>query len=66
MGTIFRPCSTATPTFPLFYSIEVTHPTGGVTKLATLATGLEIRVPPVHQEGDASQFAATREFAGRV
>src|SRR5438105_2750839 len=40
---------------------------GGVTKLATLETGLEIRVPLFIKEGEKIKVhTETREFAGRV
>jgi elongation factor P len=40
---------------------------GGVTKLATLETGLEIRVPLFVKEGDKVKVhTETREFAGRA
>ena len=40
---------------------------GGVTKLATLETGLEIRVPLFIREGDKVKVhTETREFAGRA
>ena len=40
---------------------------GGVTKLATLETGLEIRVPLFVKEGEKVKVhTETREFAGRV
>lgn len=40
---------------------------GGVTKLATLETGLEIRVPLFIKEGDRVKVhTETREFAGRA
>ena len=40
---------------------------GGVTKLATLETGLEIRVPLFIKEGEKVKVhTETREFAGRV
>src|SRR5262245_12201998 len=40
---------------------------GGVTKLATLETGLEIRVPLFVKEGDRVKVhTETREFAGRA
>ena len=40
---------------------------GGVTKLATLNTGLEIRVPLFIKEGERVKVhTETREFAGRV
>ena len=40
---------------------------GGVTKLATLETGLEIRVPLFIKEGERVKVhTETREFAGRV
>jgi elongation factor P len=41
--------------------------TGGVTKAATLETGLEIRVPLFIKEGERVKVhAETREFAGRA
>jgi elongation factor P len=40
---------------------------GGVTKLATLETGLEIRVPLFIKEGEKVKVhTETREFAGRA
>jgi elongation factor P len=40
---------------------------GGVTKLATLETGLEIRVPLFIKEGERVKVhTETREFAGRA
>ncbi len=40
---------------------------GGVTKAATLETGLEIRVPLFVKEGDRVKVhTETREFAGRA
>jgi elongation factor P len=40
---------------------------GGVTKPATLQTGLEIRVPLFIKEGDRVRVhSETREFAGRA
>jgi elongation factor P len=40
---------------------------GGVTKVATLETGLEIRVPLFIREGEKVKVhTETREFAGRV
>ena len=40
---------------------------GGVTKLATLETGLEIRVPLFVKEGEKVRVhSETREFAGRA
>ena len=40
---------------------------GGVTKLATLETGLEIRVPLFIKEGEKVRVhTETREFAGRA
>jgi elongation factor P len=40
---------------------------GGVTKLATLETGLEVRVPLFVKEGDRVKVhTETREFAGRA
>lgn len=40
---------------------------GGVTKLATLDTGLEVRVPLFIKEGDRVKVhSETREFAGRA
>ena len=40
---------------------------GGVTKVATLETGLEIRVPLFIKEGEKVKVhTETREFAGRV
>ena len=56
--------------------LEVTHTepgvrgdtaSGGVTKLATLETGLEIRVPLFIKEGEKVKVhTETREFAGRA
>jgi elongation factor P len=40
---------------------------GGVTKLATLETGLEVRVPLFIKEGERIRIhTETREFAGRA
>ena len=40
---------------------------GGVTKVATLETGLEIRVPLFIKEGEKVKVhTETREFAGRL
>ena len=40
---------------------------GGVTKLATLETGLEIRVPLFIKDGEKVKVhTETREFAGRA
>ena len=40
---------------------------GGVTKLATLETGLEVRVPLFIKEGERVKVhTETREFAGRA
>jgi len=40
---------------------------GGVTKAATLETGLEIRVPLFIKEGEKGKgHTETREFAGRA
>ena len=42
-------------------------PSGGVTTVATLETGLEIRVPLFIKEGEKVKVhSETREFAGRV
>jgi len=62
--------------FPPHVEATVTHAepgtrgdtaSGGVTKLATLDTGLEIRVPLFIKEGDRVKVhTETREFAGRA
>ncbi|HEX5110498.1 MAG TPA: elongation factor P [Vicinamibacterales bacterium] len=62
--------------FPPHVELSVTHTepgvrgdtaSGGVTKLATLETGLEIRVPLFIKEGEKVKVhTETREFAGRA
>jgi elongation factor P len=62
--------------FPAFVVVTVTSSepgvrgataSGGVTKLATLETGLEIRVPLFIKEGEKVKVhTETREFAGRA
>ena len=62
--------------FPPHVELTVTHTepgvrgdtaSGGVTKLATLETGLEIRVPLFIKEGEKVRVhTETREFAGRA
>ena len=62
--------------FPPHVELAVTHTepgvrgdtaSGGVTKLATLQTGLEIRVPLFIKEGEKVKVhTETREFAGRA
>jgi elongation factor P len=62
--------------FPPHVELIVTHTepgvrgdtaSGGVTKLATLETGLEIRVPLFIKEGEKVKVhTETREFAGRA
>ena len=62
--------------FPPIVELTVTHSepgvrgdtaSGGVTKVATLETGLEIRVPLFIKEGEKVKVhTETREFAGRV
>ena len=62
--------------FPPHVELTVTHTepavrgdtaSGGVTKLATLETGLEIRVPLFIKEGEKVKVhTETREFAGRA
>ena len=45
----------------------VAHASGGVTKAATLETGLQIRVPLFIKEGEKVKVhTETREFAGRA
>ena len=62
--------------FPPHVELKVTYTepgvrgdtaSGGVTKLATLETGMEIRVPLFIKEGDKVKVhTETREFAGRA
>jgi elongation factor P len=62
--------------FPPHVELKVTYTepgvrgdtaSGGVTKLATLETGLEIRVPLFIKEGEKVKVhTETREFAGRA
>ena len=62
--------------FPQLVELTVTHTepgvrgdtaSGGVTKAATLETGLEIRVPLFVKEGERVKVhTETREFAGRA
>jgi elongation factor P len=62
--------------FPPHVELTVTHTepgvrgdtaSGGVTKLATLETGLEVRVPLFIKEGERVKVhTETREFAGRA
>ena len=62
--------------FPALVELTVTHAepgvrgdtaSGGVTKVATLETGLEIRVPLFIKEGEKVKVhTETREFAGRA
>lgn len=62
--------------FPTLVELTVTHSepgvrgdtaSGGVTKLATLETGLQIRVPLFIKEGEKVKVhTETREFAGRA
>ena len=62
--------------FPPHVELTVTHTepavrgdtaSGGVTKAATLETGLEIRVPLFVKEGERVKVhTETREFAGRA
>jgi len=62
--------------FPAHVELKVTHTepgvrgdtaSGGVTKLATLETGLEVRVPLFVKEGERIKVhSETRQFAGRA
>jgi elongation factor P len=62
--------------FPAHVELTVTYTepgvrgdtaSGGVTKVATLETGLEIRVPLFIKEGERVKVhTETREFAGRA